>query len=160
MKYNIFGIQFDTLIPVDDKFDEQNAESDNATYFSKEEFFHEDEISFHYRYCIEAVYCEGSIFYGLFLVPSPKDLNKETLKSVASYSGVDLEGVSYYDVFSYGCNILFGNHKEGTDTINAETIDKIASIFETIDSLRGFYLDKPQNRIGDTGWSNLEKFIK
>lgn len=38
-------------------------------------------------------------------------------------------------------------------------LDKIASVCGNIDSLRGFYLDKPQNRIGTSGWDMLDDYI-
>ena len=38
-------------------------------------------------------------------------------------------------------------------------MDKIASIVDNIDSLRGFYLDKAQNRIGTDGWMMLDDYI-
>ena len=38
-------------------------------------------------------------------------------------------------------------------------MDQIGSIVQTIDSLRGFYLDHHINGIGTTGWDALHDFV-
>ena len=62
------------------------------------------------------------------------------------------------DVFDYGMNvILCTENTEGE--YDKSVMDKIASVINMIDGLRGFYLDKIQNRIGTTGWMLLDDFI-
>lgn len=37
-----------------------------------------------------------------------------------------------------------------------DSLDDVASVVEVVDSFRGFYIDKPWNRIGTTGWDTLK----
>ena len=43
--------------------------------------------------------------------------------------------------------------------MNEDTIDAIANAMPTMDRLRGFYLDKIQNLIGNSGWDYLNEYI-
>ena len=39
-------------------------------------------------------------------------------------------------------------------------VDCIANVVDFIDNMRGFYLDRYQNRLGSTGWDYLYDFVK
>ena len=161
MENSIFGIAFNGLpTKIDTKFNEIYFEDDNAFFESKETFTHEEEnLTFNYKYAIEAVQCEGKIYYGLYLVPCADSLNKDKRSSVADCCGVDEDEITIYDISSYGCNGCMGTEVVDNEYIEDTYLDKIASVCGIIDSLRGFYLDKPQNRIGTSGWDMLDDYI-
>lgn len=163
-KKSVFGITTSTIINWEDKFDAIITETEDGFYQSKEEFVHkEDGLTFKYRMCIEYTLCEGEMFYQLQLVPSPSSLYPTKLESVCDCCGRDTDECDYYDVASYGDYVPLGTESIDEDKLNNETdkqmLDLIASVFETINSLRGFYLDKPYNAIGTSGWDLLEDFI-
>lgn len=45
--------------------------------------------------------------------------------------------------------------KKITDKLN-----DIATVVDTIDAMRGFYLDKAWNRMGTTGWDSLHEMVE
>lgn len=161
MENSIFGITFNGVpTKIDTKFNEIYFEDDNAFFESKETFTHEEDgLTFNYKYAIEAVWCEGKIYYGLYLVPCADSLNKDKRSSVADCCGVNEDEITINDISSYGCNVCMGTEVVDNEDIEDTYLDKIASVYEVIDSLRGFYLDKYVNRIGNTGWDMLDDFI-
>lgn len=162
MKNSIFGISFDgKLTNVYDKFNEVFFESDNSFFESKQTFTlkEEDGLTFNYKYVIEGVWCDDKIFYTLALVPCANSLDNGMRSKVASCSGVEEDEITTYDIFSYGCNVSFGTKVVDSNYTNIMIFDMISSVVDVIDSLRGFYLDKPTNRLGTTGWELLDYFI-
>lgn len=161
MENSIFGITFNGVpTKVNTKFNEVYFEDDNAFFESKDTFTHEDDgLTFNYKYVIEAVWCEGKIYYSLFLVPCADSLNKGKRLSVADCCGVEEDEISIYDICSYGCNVCMGTEVVDNENIEDTYLDKVSSVYKVIDSLRGFYLDKYVNRIGNTGWDMLDDFI-
>lgn len=161
-KFNVFGISGDKQFKVEDLFEVQYDETDMFFAYSKETFTHdfeENNLNFKYKYVIEADYCDGDIYYALYLVPMPESLYKDKLESVLASFDIDAEDCSIYDVHSYGLGILFGSTKTNGENVNKDTIDAIANAMSTMDSLRGFYLDKFQNLIGNNGWDYLDEYI-
>jgi hypothetical protein len=71
-----------------------------------------------------------------------------------------------YDIVSYGIRVTLG-----AETIKQngkywdeceplqESLNAIANVYDTVNSLLGFYLDKYVNRIGNDGWDLLQDFI-
>lgn len=160
MENSIFGITFNDVTKVDNIFNEEFFESDNVFFESKETFTHEEEgLTFNYKYAIEAVECEGKIYYGLYLVPCADSLDRSKRGVIADFCGVDESDITIYDIQSYGCGVLMGSEDVISEEIDTTYLDKIASVCGIIDSLRGFYLDKPQNRIGTSGWDMLDDYI-
>ena len=90
------------------------------------------------------------------MIPTFSSLSNKRQHDVMEYYGVD--DPNTIDVFDYGISIVFARE----DTIgeyDKSIMDKIASIVDNIDSLRGFYLDKAQNHIGTDGWMMLDDYI-
>ena len=157
-KFNVFGISGDKQFKAEDLFEVQYDETDMFFAYSKETFTHdfeEDNLNFKYKYVIEADYCDGDIYYALYLVPMPESLYKDKLESVLASAGIGVEDCSIYDVYSYGLGILFGSTKTDGENVNEDTIDAMP----TMNSLRAFYLDKFQNLIGNNGWDYLKEYI-
>lgn len=158
----IFGFELKSdVINVNDKFDVMWGDNDDFIFYeSKETFHHKEEgLTFDYKYVIVGEYCEGKMHYTLYLVPCANSLGEEKRKSVAACSGIGVEDIETYDIWSYGCNILMGSESEEGETFNNEYFDLIASVFEIVDSMRGFFLDRYVNRIGNNDWDMLNDFV-
>ena len=170
-KYNnsVFGISFQdsSLIDVESKFnlEREMDDYDDTTFYLSNEVYHHDqdpEFKFDYQYGIEAYRYEYEhdhsihTFYTLYMIPTFSSLSKNRQDSVIDFSGID--DPNTMDVFDYGISLVFARE----DTIgeyDKSIMDKIASIIDPIDSFRGFYLDKAQNRIGTDGWMMLDDYI-
>jgi hypothetical protein len=155
---------------------------DRAVYFSKKTFRYEEEgyLDFSYKYAIVVtdtrVYTgddDAPIVVELMLVPSFNDLaeeNKESLRSYMGYDDGEDDEWHWMDVLDYSFAVKMGeesidnpNEDIRDEWINSEPIkailDSIVAIYESVDSLRGFYLDRAWNMIGTTGWDTLNNAI-
>ena len=156
----IFGIEFNSVVNVEEKFEEVFNDVEMVFYESKETFHHEEEgLTFDYKYVIVGEYCEGKLYYSLHLVPCANSLGEEKRVRVASTCCLDEDEITIYDIWSYGYTIHLGTETEEGEEFNDEYFSLIASVFETINSMRGFYLDRYVNRIGNTGWDMLYDFV-
>ena len=156
---------------------------DIAVYFSKKTFRHEEEgyLDFSYKYAI--VVTDTSAYTGeddapivveLMLVPSFYDLAEENKEGLIEFGGYGEDDVSeewlWMDVLDYSFAVKMGEESIGNPSedvrdewINSESIqailESIVAIYESVDSLRGFYLDRAWNMIGTTGWDTLNNAI-
>jgi hypothetical protein len=95
-------------------------------------------------------------FYTLYMIPTFNSLSKNKQNDIIE--SFDIDEPNIMDVFNYGISIVLASENIiGED--DKSIIDKIASIIDAIDSFRGFYLDKAQNRIGTDGWMMLDDYI-
>lgn len=172
----IFGIQFNAKQGMlDEKFKWYSENDEYLQYISKEEFTHDDTdiddngLKFNYRYVIDGgtYFDDGKVhrFYNLLLVVCPKSLCKEKLESVLDCCGINVDEANCCDVADYGLSVPMGGvefeyDEENDEGWNDEVLNNIANVFETIDRLRGFYLDKPMNRLGNTGWDLLYEAVQ
>lgn len=165
----VFGISFqdNQLIDIDSKFnlEREMDDYDDTTFYLSNKTYHHDldpDLKFDYRYGIEAYKYEEDddksthVFYTLYLIPEFGSISKKRQHDVIAFSGVD--DPNTMDVFDYGMSIVLAR-EETLGESDKNIMDKIASVVDTIDSLRGFYLDKSQNHIGTTGWMMLDDFI-
>ena len=170
-KYNnsVFGISFQdsSLIGIESKFnlEREMDDYDDVTFYLSNEVYHHDQdpdIKFDYRYGIEAYRYENEddhsihTFYTLYMIPTFSSLSNNHKNDIIESSGVD--NPNTMDVFDYGLYIVF-DREDTIGEYDKSIMDKIASIVDNIDSLRGFYLDKAQNRIGTDGWMMLDDYI-
>ena len=167
---SVFGISFQDahLTVIENEFDlkrEMDDYDDITFYLSKRVYQHDldPDFKFEYQYGVEAYRYEDEkdhtihTFYTLYLIPTFKSLCANRQKDVLSNVG-DEENPNTMDVFDYGMTIVLC--RENTEgEYDKSVMDKIASVIDHIDSFRGFYLDMAQNRIGTTGWMELDDFI-
>lgn len=165
MKHKVFGVTTNSEIKFEDKF-ETLFDDCEAFFESKETFHHEDETSFDYKYCVEVVPNEEETFIGLYIVPTFESLCQKEKESIMSHCCVDEGDVNMFDICQYGDSILFGSISVPNDDKEwseceavTRALEDIANVFETMNSLRGFYLDKPVNIIGTTGWDLVESYM-
>lgn len=163
-------------------FEEYYDGDGRVVYFSKKTFRHEEEgLTFSYKYAI-VVTDVGSytgfdydpILVELMLVPDYKDLteeNKENIKDYNGYSDGEIsEGWMWMDVLDYSfavsmCEESIDNPTEDIRDgwINSEPIqailENIVAVYESVDTFRGFYLDRVWNMVGTTGWDILKSAV-
>lgn len=151
--------------------------SDNEIYLiGKKEFEHEEgDLTFKYRYVITIIDMEEitgedlPVTIELSLVVAPTSMTLERQKDIAYTNGMEDEEdytPSFEDAVMDGTGIVFRadavENVEG-DMLEDERVqrilEEIATTYETVDGMRGFYLDRPWNRIGTTGWDMLEHLV-
>ena len=159
-KITFSGITPSVIKDVEELFDVMRDDDEQYLAISKETFEHnepEDNLVFKYKYIIDACYCEGDWFYSLELVVLPEYLCQSKKESVASCRCIDVEEINVEDVKDYGATILMGSDKTDGDDIDYNMINCIASVFECVNSMRGFHLDKHQGVVN--GLDLLKNFL-
>lgn len=102
--------------------------------------------------------------YAAYLVPDMDCIHESKVKSLQQCYGLDhltLDEVkkclSVADFAQEGYGVSLGEEiVEAKDQWNDDILNGFATAIDTINSLRGFYLDRYVNRIGMTGWDFLE----
>lgn len=149
--------------------------STESYYITKKTYNHEEDgLNFKYKYVVrvEDLYelsgCDehkGKFAINLYLVPTTDSMNESVLSRVKLSCGIDDDDeLNVADIISYGlgANILseiVPNCRYIDGTKVNEKLLAIANLLETIDSMRGFFLDRAWNRIGTTGWDVLKEMI-
>lgn len=170
-------------VDFDKHFEEVYNNEDRVFYLGTKEFLHEEEdFTFRYRYGIKVTdiaYATGEagepIVVELILLPSFDDLCDKAKESIKDCMGWDegdepSEEWKYFDIAEYSYSILMGHTEihlseddiyDWTDSKPIRDIfEAITAVYEVIDRLRGFYLDRAWNRIGTTGWDMLNHALK
>ena len=165
-----------------DLFEEYYNDCGELVAFSKEVYEHgfddEDYYKFKYKLCIKVMAMSefvaededghNDVHFELSLVPLPEYLNSKIKDEIADCMGV--EEIDVYDIVSYGCCpyldrdcLTLNDDAELYNVTESEEVirmlDACATASGTINSLRGFYLDRAWNMIGNTGWDLLDNMI-
>ena len=176
MKHSFANISTDSeQFTLEDKFVERYNDSGEAIYVSKRTFNHVEEgLSFRYKYLVEVCdmreLCgEDKVCVNLYIVPTLQSLTESGRRSVLS--GFESGFVPTFDltdeIHRDGYSICMGGESFDMDEETpwdederfTEALNTAANVFETINSLRGFYLDRVQNGIGNDGWDFLKDYI-
>ena len=171
--------QAENEVNVNDLYNEV-GNGDNRIYISKETFKHgEDNEPFNnmtYKLVIlcqtdsgleiknengEDVYAD---YYTAYLVPTTNLIHESKVRALMDCYGWENETIENAlkefdegDFANEGYGVLLGDYAEETqDEFNMGVINGFATALETINSMRGFYLDRVMNGIGMTGWDFLE----
>lgn len=184
-KHSIFGCESECNQQFDDKFTIVRDSDTSILAFSNETFqcYLDDDKQIDFRLAVEvmdsAEYTDEDKHINtiLALVPSFECLNEKHKKSVAEMCGYTLDEyleyqkdykddfIAYADIFDYGMYCTFGYEAEPYETpcrcvtdydYTKQVLEAIANVYPVFGRLVGFYLDKAQNRIGETGWSYLK----
>ena len=172
MKHTFVNISTDSeQFTLEDKFVERYNDSGEAIYVSKRTFNHvEDGLSFRYKYLVEVcdmreISGDNKVGVNLYIVPTFQSLSE---KNRGFFDGKPNPKHDITDeIHRYGCSVFMGGESFDMDEETpwdederiAEALNTAANVFETINSLRGFYLDRVQNGIGNTGWDFLKDYI-
>ena len=155
VKFDFLGISGEREnIDFSADFDLVDSDEDYVIYQSKEEFVHEEDgLNFKYRYMVDfvqAYWLEGDEWLCSFcLVVSPESVHdKELLDGEETYLGCFNNG---YRVTLYNAECK----EENVETI----MDNITGAYKAVDSLIGFYLDKPFNRLGTPNWNIIKNVV-
>lgn len=159
-----FNRKFDTI-----------CEYDSESYYeSKKTYKHEEDgFTFDYKYVVrvEDFYelsgdeeFKDKLNFELFMVPTKDSFCDCKLEQIAKSSCVELDEVNNYDIVSYGCGAGLGSEmvsgiKSWKSRKITDKLNDIATVVDTIDAMRGFYLDRAWNRMGTTGWDSLHEMV-
>lgn len=171
-----------------DKFDVIEY-GDSLALVSKEQFNHGEDEGFmnglKYRYVVIGENVDYGMtvkdengeevpadYYALYLEPEIDQVADNTIQAVAELYGLEdrpmeelRQEITDVDLAKEGYGVFLGsiNRKsltyEDGEIWDSETLNGFATVMGMIDSLRGFYLDRPQNRFGMTGWDWLEMTV-
>lgn len=158
-KIVIFGISTDKKFSDYEKhFTESDWSDGDTMYFESNETFEhiDDGFSFKYKFIVEVAerYWENKEDFAVALqmVVLPQSCNLEKLERIAESSGIEVKEITWRDLLMEGgFNVTFGEDICKKDEIR-DTIIKISHVYECMNGLFGFYLDKVWNRIGSNGW--------
>lgn len=156
-------------------FDEDTVSYDDyvSYYVSKKTYNHNEEgLNFRYKYVIRVEDLEemvaddsfrGKIGVTLFFVPI--DLCESVKASIMQTTGIqDASDILPSDIIMEGLVADFGseiieNCRSLKGSKVKECLNSIATLLNTFDNLRGFYLDKTINMIGTTGWDMIRNAV-
>jgi len=165
---------------VEDHFELYRDDDYNAVYLSKKKFkYEEEDMNFEYKYGILVTdlsdYLEEyegglTIAVELLLVVSPYSMTEEAKEYFMRFTGADMyttEESMYEDLILGGYGIRFGieyvKDEKQVELSNIsgviEVVQAITEVYETIDSMRSFYLDKPWNKVGTNGWDLIKHLV-
>ena len=166
MKHEIFGISTELTNNFSDEFNEYLELFEERIYFSKKYYSHDDEdgLNFGYRYGIRVTdmsYFDGKGFVvELMMIPDLFSMTAEKQMQICGDDYDRIEGLNaFYEVMEYGCAVPIGSEKVETEQEVESVLEDIASVYGTIDGLRGFYLDRAVNLLGTTGWDLLRDYV-
>lgn len=183
MKREFAGMStYKEKVDFEEHFEEYYNGAERAVYFSKKTFRHKY-LTFDYKYAIVVTDVgaytgedDAPIVVELMLVPSFHDLTEENkeglIKEFGGYGDDEIsEEWMWMDVLDYGYAVKIGEDSidNPTEDVRDEwtkskplqaILESIVAIYESVDSLKGFYLDRKCNKIGTTGWDILRNAIK
>ena len=176
MKHEIFGVAFDhEVLKAEDLFDTIRDTDDEVILASKKTYHHKEDdgsLDFDYKYVMHAVNLyemtgeskdENTWGIELKLVPMPTSLLTNELSDTAELHDEYEDEVELIDIVDDGKCVQLGHDvvdvSDGYDNVMPTKFDEGASVVETINAMRGFYLDRPWNRVGTTGWDVLNTYV-
>jgi hypothetical protein len=171
MKHEIFGWSFDhEPKKIDDLFDCIRDTDDEVIFVTKETYEHREEgLNFDYKFVIRAEDAyeltgepedEDKWNLEVMLVPTVDSLLPNKREDT-----IDGEDCTFIDLIDEGSYVQFGLESvkvdpgKGYDAVMLPKYDEAASVIDNMNAMRGFYLDKPWNMIGSTGWDILNSLV-
>ena len=157
MKHEIFGWVVDhEPKKLDDLFDCVRDADGEVIYESKQTYEHREEgLNFDYKFVIRAKDAyeltgepedENVWHLEVMLVPTVDSLLTNKREDT-----IDGEDCTFIDLIDAGFYVQFG--------FEAVKVDRYKWYDAGINAMRGFYLDKPLNMIGSTGWDILNELV-
>ena len=156
-RFEIFGISTDKRFSdFTEHFVESDWSDDETMYYESTKTFEhiDDDFSFKYKFIVEIAerYWENKEDFAVALQMVVLPESCKNLESVAESAGIETDEVTWWDLLTNGgYNVKFGETVCEKNEID-ETIVKISHVYDCMNGLFGFYLDKVWNRIGSTGW--------
>lgn len=165
-KFSMENIKEKTSLNFNEVYDDGNS-----IIFETEKVFHhiEDGLDFkyRYRYAIETVKCyeatddieyKEKIHVAIYMIVDKQSLHSDKIRSLVKSHCIEYEEIIASDLISEGYSVVFAE-----DIIEEDNLDECVlfskHLIPHLDSMRGFYLDKPFNMIGTNGWDLLNDFV-
>lgn len=164
-KFNIFGISGNLTEKDWEKHFVCSRDESKSHYFkSLKTFHHDDDISFDYKFVVrfdEMYWINSKDFaFDFSLVFLPDSLSENNLESIMRTCGIEKEDVNVYDIYDQGfLSISFGSGTCAKGKL-FDTMVQISNVYEIFNTFFGYYVDKPINRIGTTGWDIIKHAVK
>lgn len=111
------------------------------------------------------------IVASMYLIPAYRNLSRDNREDIIKFAGdsmIDLkkygkkDDLTYYqDVISYGTTVFLASDscnytdRDDYEEKTNQIMNDIANTYNGVTGLIGFYLDRPTNMIGMTGWDWL-----
>lgn len=167
MKY--YGFEMESLNEVTTlSYAEVFNDGDSVIIETEKVFKHtEESLDFEYRYAIETLdwfkitgdkQYKDMTYITVYLVPTLESLNVTIIESLKDIYRDDFYNIGTSELLAEGYAIRFVD--ELIENKNSDECVLFAKhLIPHLDSLRGFYLDKPFNMIGTNGWKMLQDYI-
>lgn len=165
MKLDFGGMTVVTDSRARELFETVYDSGEEQIYETKEVFQHEEEgLNFKYTYAVRVIdwgYATGEPEYEnqflveLQLVVHPDSLSEELAGSIMDCCGLAEDEFNVMDIISHGGGSVPMAHELVNEEYLEDMIDSAMGVTRAIDGMRGFFLDKPWNRIGTTGWDTV-----
>lgn len=182
-KHTFAGISSNGDISFDKEFDIVNEYDDETIAVSKNEYqCYLGEKTINYRIVVriqdgaefDPEY-EGKMFAEVCLVPAFRSLHREKRDGLIKFYGIDYNGnmanygkkddMTYYsDAVQDGLSVTLAEEQyeyEGPldyARLQDDVLSDIANTYSCMTGLSGFYLDRPTNMLGMTGWDWLRQY--
>jgi hypothetical protein len=165
MSYTYGGV---TTPNLDTKFDDVFEWCYDDVWATKKVYDQDDpDLPFKYKYVYREYEVEDGLLSELALVMMPESLGEKVRADMAASAGIGEKDLNETDVAldGRGCVQIASKLIEDEDGIdNPGEDERVKEMRETVanclcafDGLRGFYLDKYQNRLGTTGWDMIRE---
>ncbi|MFW5895372.1 MAG: hypothetical protein ACOCT9_01380 [archaeon] len=132
-------------------------------FLSKETFEHREEgLNFDYKYLISIRFLENyeieeeiddfeKCFVNIYLIPTSDSMCEKIKESLGEWF--------YYDAVRIGHVVrMLSSGPILSDKADKKACEAMNAVVP-IDGMRGFYLDRPWNEIGTTGWDKIKELI-
>lgn len=177
MEYNFDGISMDKINKeaLNNNFNCIWDDNERTVYLSKETYDQgeeDPEYNFNYKYFIIKDLIDFdekpmSVRIGIELVPAIESIHPDKLKDLAEEFGIEVEDITYQDLSfgDYGIILSYEDVpiKDESEWDSKKVNKKLniaANCVNTINSLRGFFIDKKQNLVGLTGWNYIYQLTR
>ena len=165
MSYTYGGV---TTPNLNTKFDDVFEWCYDSVWATKKVYDQDDpDLPFKYKYVYQEAEVEDGLLSFLTLVMMPESLGEKVRANMAAIAGIEEKDLNETDVAldGRGCIQIASKLIEDEDGIdNPNEDERVKEMRETVanclcafDGLRGFYLDKYQNRLGTTGWDMIRE---
>lgn len=180
-KHTFAGISSNEDIPFDKEFDIVNEYDDETIAVSKNEYqCYLGSKTVNYRIGVRIqdgaeFEQDGKMFVQVELVPAFRSLHREKRDELLKYYGVDYgnnlskygkkDDMTYYsDAIQDGLSVILANEEYEYDgsldyaRLQDDVLSDIANTYSCMTDMSGFFLDRPTNMLGMTGWDWLRQY--
>lgn len=180
-KHNFAGISSNGNVDFNDEFNIVNEYDGETIAVSKQEYkCYLGEKTINYRIAVRVqdgaeFDQEGKMFVEVDLVPAFRNLHRAKRDEIVKYYGMDYDeniatygkkdDMTYYgDAVQDGLSVTLAYEQYDYDDtkqyekLQSNVMSDIANTYSCMTGLSGFFLDRPTNMLGMTGWDWLRQY--